>query len=150
MVTATPANSGRKQDGTFAPGASGNPAGKAKGTRHRATRAIEELLEGEHEALTRAAIDKAKEGDVPALRLCLERIAPARKDSPIVVDLPSVETAADLVRASASVVASVTSGDLTPDEGNRLMALLVAHKSVVEAGDLERRIAELEARSGVK
>tara|TARA_R110002074_G_scaffold104113_7_gene224749 strand:+ start:1065 stop:1292 length:228 start_codon:yes stop_codon:yes gene_type:complete len=50
----------RNPDGTFAPG---NP-GKPKGPRHRATQAVEALLEGQHEALTQATIDKALEGDV--------------------------------------------------------------------------------------
>ena len=47
----------RGPDGTFAPG---NP-GKPKGSRHKATRAIEALLEGQTEQLTQAAIDKALE-----------------------------------------------------------------------------------------
>ena len=48
----------------------GNP-GKPKGARHRVTTAAEALLEGEAEAITRKAIELAKQGDGPALRLCL-------------------------------------------------------------------------------
>ena len=44
--------------------ASGNP-GKPKGARHKVTRAVEELLEGQSEQITQAAIDKALEGDAP-------------------------------------------------------------------------------------
>lgn len=58
-------------NGKFAPGVSGNPAGRPKGSRHKVTLAIEAMLEGEHEKLTRKAIDMALEGDGPALRLCL-------------------------------------------------------------------------------
>ena len=65
-------SNGRNPDGTFA---AGNP-GKPKGTRHRATRAALALLEGEVEALTRRAIQAALEGDMTAMRLCIERIAP--------------------------------------------------------------------------
>jgi Family of unknown function (DUF5681) len=61
----------------FEPGQSGNPAGKAKGTRNKVTLAIEALLDGEAEALTRKAIELAKAGDMAALRLCLDRIVPA-------------------------------------------------------------------------
>ena len=43
---------------------------------------MEALLDGEAEAITRVAVDKAKEGDTTALRLCLERILPPRKDRP--------------------------------------------------------------------
>ncbi len=38
--------------------ASGNP-GRPKGARHKVTRAIEALLEGQSEQLTQVAIDKA-------------------------------------------------------------------------------------------
>jgi Family of unknown function (DUF5681) len=63
----------------FEPGRSGNPAGKARGTRNKVTLAIEALLDGEAEALTRKAIEIAKGGDLAALRLCLDRLAPPRK-----------------------------------------------------------------------
>ena len=127
----------------------GNP-GKPKGTRHKVTRAIEELLEGEHEKLTRKAVDKALDGDMMALRLCLDRLAPARSDATISIQLPPVKSAADALDASALVLAAVGSGEITPDEAGRLMALLVSHKTIVEAGDLERRIAELEERTAKK
>jgi hypothetical protein len=65
------------------PGQSGNPAGKPKGTRNRATVAAEALLEGEAEMLTRKAIELGLSGDTTALRLCLERLMPPRKDRSI-------------------------------------------------------------------
>jgi hypothetical protein len=123
----------------------GNP-GRPPGARHKVTRAVEALLEGEHETLTRKAIEKALEGDMVALRLCLERIAPARKDAPITFALPAVWSAQDAVEASAALLEAVSTGEVTPDEASRVMALLVGHKSMVEAGDLERRITALEGR----
>jgi hypothetical protein len=124
----------------FAPG---NP-GKPHGARHRVTRAVELLMEGEHEKLTRIAIDKALEGDTAALRLCLDRIARPRRDAPISIHLPPVRSAAEAAEASAAVLASVAKGEVTPDEAGRIMALLASHKTMVTAGDLERRIAALE------
>ena len=125
----------------------GNP-GKPKGTRSRATMAAEALLQGEVEALTRTAIDKALEGDGVALRLCLERLVPPRKDTPVNIDLPVITNAADVVGASAAVLAAVGAGDVTPDEAGRVMTLLTAHKSIIEMGELERRIAALEEKEG--
>src|SRR3978361_2276837 len=77
-------NAGRKQGGggnhkRFAKGQSGNPAGKPAGTRNATTLAVEQLLHGEAEAITRKAIEMAKEGDTIALRLVLERVAPVRR-----------------------------------------------------------------------
>ncbi len=78
--------------GQFKPGQSGNPKGRTKGARHRATLAALALLDGEAEALTRKAVDLALEGDTVALRLCLERIAPPRKDAPVSFALPEMKT----------------------------------------------------------
>ena len=49
----------RNPNGTFA---SGNP-GRPQGARHRVTKAVEELLHGEADGLTRKAIAMALEGD---------------------------------------------------------------------------------------
>ncbi len=136
-------NNGPNTGGTrFKPGNPGRPAG----ARHKVTMAIEELLEGEHEALTRKAIEKALEGDMTALRLCLDRIAPPRKDAPISISLPPVSSAADAVVASSALLDAVATGEVTPGEAGPVMALLVSHKAIVEAGDLERRIAALEEK----
>lgn len=143
-MTDKPENTGRKTDGTFAEGNS--LGGKPKGARHKTTLAIEALLEGQHEALTQKAISMALAGDTVALRLCLDRIAPARKDSAVSIELPTVRTAAEAVEASATVLAAVAAGEVTPDEAGRVMAVLTAHRSILETGDLEARIAALETR----
>ena len=140
-----PANADKMQRTKFAPGQSGNPAGKAKGTRNRTTLAIEALLEGEADALTRKAIEMAKEGDGPALRMCLDRLAPPRKDSPVCFDLPPIKSVADAVGASSSLLSAVAGGDVTPDEAARIMSLLTSHKVLVETGEFERRLEVLEA-----
>ena len=139
-----PKNDGRRTDGTFAPG--NKLGGSKKGSRHKTTIAIEALLEGEHEALTRAAIEKALEGDTTAMRLCLDRLAPPRKDVPVSFELPPIKSAEDAVVASSALLAAVASGEVTPDEAGRVMALLTSHKNLVETGDLESRIAALEAK----
>lgn len=88
----------------------------------------------------------ALEGDTVAMRLCLDRLAPPRKDSPLSFPLPPIKSAADTVAASSALLDAVAAGDVTPDEAGRVMALLSAHKALVEAGDLERRIEALEAK----
>jgi hypothetical protein len=143
---AEPETTAEKQGGKFKPGQSGNPSGRPVGSRHKVTLAIEALLEGQHEALTQKAIDKALEGDGAALRLCLDRLAAPRKDAPVSFALPAIRTAGDTVAASAALLDAVAVGEVTPDEAGRVMALLTAHKSLVEAGDLEARITALEAK----
>lgn len=139
-----PNNDGRKSDGRFA---AGNKLGGNKaGSRHRVTLAVEALLEGQHKALTEKAVELALSGDMTALRLCLDRLAPPRRDAPIRMSLPPVRSAAEAVIASSDVLAAVSASEITPDEGARIMALLAAHKAIVEAGDHEVRIADMERR----
>lgn len=133
--------SGRNTDGTFA---AGNP-GKPKGARHRATQAVLTLLEGEAEALTRKAVETALAGDTAALRLCLERIAPPRKDAPVTFTLPSMTTAANAAQAAGAVLAAVAEGELTPHEGAQIMALIESFRKTLETCELEARVAALEA-----
>ncbi len=89
-----PANTARKQDVRFKPGQSGNPVGRPAGARNKTTLAMEALLEGEAEAITRKVIDMALTGDTVALRLCLDRLAPARKDRPVLFQLPKIARSA--------------------------------------------------------
>src|SRR4051812_7196879 len=140
-----PANTGRKQDTRFKPGQSGNPAGKAKGTRHRATRAAEVLLDGEAEALTRKAVEMALAGDTVAMRLCLDRIMPARKDRPVPFTLPTLETAADAVAAAAALVNAVAAGQLTPSEAAELSKLVESFSKAIELHEIQQRLENLEA-----
>src|SRR4051812_27747016 len=109
----------------------GNP-GKQHGTRAKATLAAEALLDGEVEGLTRRAIEMALDGDVTALRLCLERILPARKERPVTIVLPVIASLADASAASAVVLGAVASGELLPAEGAALAQLLEAHCRIME------------------
>lgn len=139
-----PINNGQKSDGTFAPG--NKLGGRPMGARNKTTLAVEALLDGEADAITRKAIDMALEGDGPAIRLCLERLLPARKDSPVVFTLPRIETAMDAVTASSALLSAVAAGDVTPEEAGKVMGLLTAHKQLVEICDLESRVREIEER----
>lgn len=139
-------NSGRKQRGRpFPPGQSGNPAGKPKGARHKATLLAQTLLEGEAEALARKAVDLALAGDTVALRLCLERLVPPIKERAVSAALPDILVPGDVVKAMAALLAQVAKGKLTPGEGQELARIIEAAGKSVEREQLEQRIAALEA-----
>ena len=130
---------------TFQPGQSGNPNGRPAGSRNRSKLALETLLDGEAENLTRKAVEMALAGDTTAMRLCLERIYPARKDTPVSFDMPTLETAADAIKAMAAIMAAVASGDLTPAEANELAKLVDTFTRAIEAHELDERLRRLEA-----
>lgn len=135
----------RKNAGTTRgrPFAIGNP-GRPKGTRHKVTLAIEEMLEGQAEALTQKAIDLAQAGDMTALKLCLDRLAPVRRDRPVTFDLPKIETTEDLPKATRAILEAVAAGEFTPSEAAELGKLVDAHAKAIEVTDLHRRLEALE------
>jgi hypothetical protein len=137
----------QKRDTRFKRGQSGNPAGKPKGARNKATLAMETLLEGEAEALSRKAVDLALAGDTTALRLCFERILPARKDRPVTFAFPKIETAADAAKAAAALVAAVAAGEPTPSEASELSRLLENFTKVLAASEIEERLTRLERKA---
>jgi len=79
-----------------------------------------------------------------ALRLCLERIDPPRRDAPVTFALPPMTTAADAAKGAAAVLAAVAIGDLTPTEGAHVMGLIETYRRTLETCDLEARVVALE------
>ena len=51
-----------------------------------------------------------------ALRLCMERTAPATKDNPVSFTLPQMNNALDASQAAGRVLTAVSEGNLTPDK----------------------------------
>ena len=131
---------GRNTDGTFSSGNTGRP----KGARNKKTLAVESLLEGQAEALTQTVISKALDGDSTALKLCMDRIAPAPKDNTVQFSLPSMVTASDASEAAGSVLSAVSSGELTPIEATRVMGLIDSFRRTLELTDIENRLKALE------
>jgi hypothetical protein len=135
---------GKQRGKPFEPGKSGNPAGKPRGARHAITILAEKLMNDEAEDVVKAVIQAAKNGDVPAARLVLERISPARKDRPINFDMPAIFAVADLPKATHAIMGAVSKGEITPSEASELGKLVDAHVRAIEVTDLQERIARLE------
>jgi len=131
---------GRNTAGKYTSGNSGRP----KGARNKKTLAIESLLEGQAEELTQTAISKALDGDSMALRLCIERIAPAPKDNPVAFHLPQMNNALDASQAASSVLTAVSEGNITPIEATRVMGLIDSYRRTLELTEIEERLQALE------
>ena len=143
-----PENAGRKQgkDTRFKPGQSGNPKGKPPGTRHKATMAAQLLLDGEGEALTRKAVEMALDGDMAALRLCLERLLPPSRERSVSLDLPDTSTSEGIDKAIGAILKAVSEGKLLPGEGTVLSRILETRRKALETYELEQRIVALEKK----
>jgi hypothetical protein len=123
----------------------GNP-GKPKGARHRTTLAVESLLEGEAEKLTRKVIRLALAGDTTALRLCMERIAPLRRGRPVAIALPDVKSATGVTDALAAVVAAMADGIISTEEAAAVAAVIESQRRAIETEQLEARLLAMEER----
>src|SRR5262249_24150308 len=106
----------------FEKGESGNPAGRPRGSRNGATLVMEGLLADDAEAIGRKAIAMAKQGDMAAIRLCMDRLAPVPKGEPVAFELPPLEKPADSVAAAAEIVAAGAAGGRRPRPAPRSRA----------------------------
>jgi hypothetical protein len=128
----------------FTKGQSGNPSGKPKGCRSATTILFDELLKDNAKDLIEKAIAMAKGGDGPALRLCIDRLAPPRRDRPVWFELPKMNEARDAVNASAAIVEAVASGDLTPSEASELSKVVDGYARSLQTVEFEGRLSKLE------
>jgi hypothetical protein len=108
------------------------------------TLAMEALLDGESEALTRKAISLALGGDITALRLCMDRVLPPRKDRPISFEMPAISAIEDAPAAMAAITSAVAIGDITVTEAADVSRLVETYVRAVEASDLEKRLRAIE------
>src|ERR1700693_4969078 len=120
----------------------GNP-GRPKGARNATTLALESLLDGQATALTQKAIELALTGDLTALRICLDRILPPRKDRPVTFDFPAITNAAEAATTMSAILAAVASGEITPAEASEISKLVDTYVKAVEATELAERISRL-------
>jgi hypothetical protein len=131
----------------FKPGASGNPSGRPVGSRSKLTLAVEKIIEDKGEEIAKKAADLALGGDTSLIRLCLDRLAPARKDRHIPFNLPEMKTPADAAAAAAAIAVAVGEGELTPSEAADLSQFVANYAKALEVTDLAARLERLEANA---
>ena|ERR1043166_773620 len=129
----------------FAKGESGNPAGKPKGARHRTTLAVQAMLEGEIDAITRKAVEMALAGDLAAIKLCLDRIFPPPRERLIQFELPQLRSAADAASAMGAITEAVAAGEITVGEAVEVAKLIDIFVRTLEAENLERRLENIKS-----
>jgi hypothetical protein len=127
-------------------GQSGNPKGRPVGSRCEALAALDAIGDANAREIVEKTIAAAKRGDIYARELILRRVWPPRQGRPVAFVLPSVSSAADVVKAHADVLTAVAGGKLTTSEGTELSGLLTAHLNVSTMNDLMQRLAALEER----
>ncbi|MFV0455072.1 MAG: DUF5681 domain-containing protein [Pseudomonas sp.] len=117
-AAAVPTESGIAKDAKTGYFAKGN-AGRPKGSRNKVTLAIENMMEGEAEAITRSCIDLAKRGDPTAMRIVMDRVCPQRKGRTI----PRLEKQEGETNIDA-LLRAVLDGEIAPEEGKEVVGLI--------------------------
>ena len=125
-------------------GQSGNPAGRRRSSRNKATMMAALYLDGEAEGLVRKAVEMAYAGDALALRLCLERTLAPRRDRPEPFRLPPVESAADLAPAMAAVMTAAARGVITTGQAAEMASVVATRLRAIEAAEFDRHLTALE------
>src|SRR5581483_10563996 len=132
----------RRPDGRFA---RGNPGGPGRPRARERIAALDQRVAEAGEDLIDAALKVAKDGNVRALEMLLDRIWPAQRGRPVAIEAPEIRAVSDVVPATAAVTNAVLTGDVTPREGAAAARAIETHGRMIELVDLERRMTALEA-----
>ena len=123
--------------GRWQKGVSGNPVGRPRGSKNRATLLAQALLEATSDILTQKAIEKALTGDSVSLRFILARILAPRRTPPVEFDLPPLHTQQDLALGMAAIGKAVAEGEITPAEAVDLSRFIESASRTIEAREDE-------------
>ena len=140
----------QKQRGRpFMKGQSGNPRGRPRRSRNSTAQAIQSLLDAEAEALANKVLELALGGDKAALRMCLDRLIPARRDRTVPLAMPRVRDVSDLKPAMGAIMNATARGHISAGEGAGLARLVDVFLKALDTHDFDHRLRRLEeARAG--
>ena len=131
---------------TFQKGQSGNPAGRPRGARNRATQLGYSLLENELAMVMNKVIELITAGNTAALKMYLDRIVPIARGS---CELPPLAKAADSIGAMTAIAEAVANGELAPSEAASVTRVVEVFVKAFELHSLRRapRQARMERRA---
>lgn len=139
--------------------------GRGKGTPNKHTAATRDRIREEGDPIgfllsvmngETMSVAVQKDGDDPvtvlptldqrlsAATTLARKTVPDAKDKAITIDMPEIETAEHAAQAVASILAAVTSGEITPSEGQVLAGIVENFRKAIETHDLDKRVAALE------
>ncbi|WP_054760632.1 DUF5681 domain-containing protein [Methylomonas koyamae] len=123
----------------FKPGQSGNPAGRPK-DKTPAT-LLRKAIADDMPDVVRKLVELAKEGDVQAAKVLLDRICPPLRPQALPV---VIETGSTLPETGGNVVTATLSGNVPPDIGAMLIRALAEQGKLIELQEMADRLQRLE------
>ena len=104
-------------------------------------------MEGDAEEVVRAVVAAAKNGDMTAARIIIERLLPPKKDRPVSFALPDIASAGDAAKAIGALLAAVAAGNVTPSEAGEVSKIVDAYVEALQVSEFEQRLKALEERA---
>lgn len=102
----------------------------------------------------RTGADARRRGNLSPLRRVIAhvfgRIPAPRRERPVRLALPRIETAADVAAMLEAITTSVRRGSITPDEGAALAQIADTYIRAIETREFDRRLRALEAANAAK
>gem|GEM_PF-2403615 len=144
VQTPAPA-SDRQPDGRFAPGHI-KQGGRPRGSRNKAMLALQQRFDDEADALGGKLVELARDGNMAALKLCIERLWPRPRSSHAEVALPPIETRQDIAAAHDAVIDAAASGDIEAAHAKGLAELLRLKRVIMENDEEEKQWDEMVER----
>lgn len=131
-------------DGRFKPCVSGNPAGRPRGAKNKATLLAEEAMEQKIGEIVEALVERALAGSAAAMRICLDRTMPAPRGCSR-FELPDLRGPRGIADAQEALIMAVAAGQVPPRDAERVMALIATFKNTLLTEAHQARMAALEA-----
>jgi hypothetical protein len=112
----------------------GNRSGKGRpvGSRNKAKLLLEAMMEGGAVAVGQKFMELVQNGNVPVMKMYMDRIYPVQRERLVHLDLPEIVTADDVTTAIGIVIKQVALGKITPAEGERMTHLVESQGKVME------------------
>ncbi len=117
-------------------------AGRKKGSGQAST--YRAMLEPHAKRLIQKVVDMADEGDMTALKHCLDRLCAPLRATDRLITIDGFITAKELSDKGELVLRHVVQGIITPAEGSSIMNAITSQARILEIDEIERRITELE------
>jgi len=139
-----------KQHQGFKKGQSGNPAGRKAGSRNKASLIVEKLMAEDIEDITKNLVMMAKNGDMTAIKIVIDKLIPNKKSGQISFELPTIKTATDIAGGFSQILEQVSTGEISVADAKDVGSILESARKTYEIEELEKRIDELQLKLGVK
>ena len=107
---------------------------------------LRQMLDPHRPELITKAVELAKTGDVAALRLCFDRIAPPPRSEAAPVEIPGLIEASTMSDKARAIIDACGSGNISPDTASMLLGAIANAARIIESDELSARIAALEER----